>query len=93
MLKRTACAGAPTPRLSRLHSAQVELPAVSMKTRRKEFPEDREAVWIETSDGICEQAIFSATAMEFERNARAPIPAELIMAWERRNPRVQRASI
>ena len=59
-----------------------------MKTRRKEFPRDREVVWIETSDGICEQAIFSATAMEFERDARAPIPAEVTVAWERHNPRV-----
>ncbi len=60
-----------------------------MKTRRKQFPRDRERVWIETSDGICEQAIFSASAMEFEREAQSPIPAEVTMAWERHNPRVQ----
>jgi hypothetical protein len=58
-----------------------------MKTRRKEFPRDREVVWIETSDGNCEQATFSASAMEFERDAKGPIPAEVTMAWERHDPR------
>jgi hypothetical protein len=63
-----------------------------MKTRRKEFPRDREVVWIETSDGACEQAVFSASAMEFERGSRTPIPAEVTMAWERHDPRSRGAA-
>jgi hypothetical protein len=77
---------------SHLHYARVEPQAVAMKTRRKEFPRDRELVWIETSDGTCEQAVFSASAMEFERGAKTPIPAEVTMAWERHNPRAQEES-
>jgi hypothetical protein len=77
---------------SHLHSAQVEPPAAAMKTRRKEFPRDREVVWIETSDGAYEQAVFSASAMEFERGAKTPIPAEVTMAWERHDPRARGTS-
>ena len=61
----------------------------TMKTGRKEFPRDREWVWVETNDGICERATFCAKAMQFEREAQAPIPAEVTMAWERHYPRSQ----
>jgi hypothetical protein len=58
-----------------------------MKTRRKQFPKDRELVWVETSEGTCERATFCAKAMEFEREPQAPLPAEVTMAWERHYPR------